>query len=236
MLDRKTDPFHKKALPYGNGRAGVFWDNSVQVFDVNVSLLPETGGIEIIHMVLHRAGIGYGLVAAFGEHGEQIFADGEIAVLGDRVIQDQFQILSFIFAEGDADRLSVAADEVGAVHDVGIQRRAGEGGADIIPVLAEQVAEIAVVRADRSQVIDFFRLAHLPQEIEVDGDEAEIHDRSRIGMNDQGVDGEDDAADRVDDPQFDDGCEKKRDQDQSGAKVAEHLDQCFRIHTIHSFI
>ena len=158
-------------------------------------------------------------------------ADGGVAVDGGGVVQDDLHLAGGgRSAQEDAGGVAVAGDQEAEIR-LGVG--AGELGQplpDVLQVPVDQEGQIRVVPAGPDQVVLLLLLHQTVQMINVDAREAEIHDRRGVRLNQQGVDGKDDAADQVDDPQAYDGRHQHGDQHQSGAEIADEFNNDFGIH------
>ena len=167
----------------------------------------------------------------FRQSRKQILADREIPVFRYGIIQEKFHLSVFLDTQRDTYRLSFVKDDVGTVHafkgEIGIR----EVFQDVFLVSADEVFQERIVFSDSHQIVDLgVRSRHAVEEMKIDEDQAEIHDCRRIGADDQRIDHEDQAADRVDDPELDDGYHEEGYQDKKRAKIAYGFDNDFTVH------
>ncbi len=69
-----------------------------------------------------------------------------------------------------------------------------------------------------------------PQVVNVDSSQADVHDRRRIGFDQQRVNREDHAADQVDDAQPHHGRHQHRYKHQGGTRVTDHFNSNIPVH------
>lgn len=93
----------------------------------------------------------------------------------------------------------------------------------------DEVPQKRVVPAGLHQIEVPVHAAHLPQEMQIDEHETEIHERRGVRPDDERVNGKDQAARRIDDAQFVNGGHQHGCQDQQRAGVADGFDEHMRI-------
>ena len=136
---------------------------------------------------------------------KQIGSHREIAVLRRRVVELDVQDAVIFLTQQDGDRFLLTVDEPGAIRAVQIHFQPREAFVDVNSVGLNEMHEIAVFRGHRDDLVGFGGMHHFPQKMDIDRHKTRVHDRRRIRMDDQRVNGKNDAAHRIDDPELEDG-------------------------------
>jgi hypothetical protein len=111
-------------------------------------------------------------------------------------------------------------------HEVAVTDREAElrhEAPDVGLVEAQELAQVRRVRPHLDQAEELAGAVDLPEPVQVDEDDHEVHGRHRVGVDEQAVGREADRAHEVDEPQAQDRAHEQRHRHQDGSGVAEQL-------------
>lgn len=198
---------------------------SAQVFDVGAVFFSEAHFCQVGYVGFGRLSCeDQSIDAPGGQSGIQIGSNGAVAVGGGGIVEQYLQgALSAAGPQQNSRRIPVMANNIGQVR-CGICGEIREIGLNVLPVVIQQVAQKALALCALHQVVALVLLGQFNQIVDIDADQADIHQCGRIGVDNDSIGRENSAADGIDDPQFDYGRHQHGSYHQSGPKIADHLD------------
>ena len=159
-----------------------------------------------------------------GQLGVEIGPDGTVAVGGGGVVQQHLQgALPAVGTQQHAGRVASVADDVDPVGRA-VWGEVRKIRLDVRLVVVQQVVQQALALYTLYQVIAPVPLVQFDEIVDVDSHQEDVHQCGGVGVDHQGVDRKNPAAQGVDYPQLDHGRHQHGGHHQSGAQITDQLD------------
>ena len=120
----------------------------------------------------------------------------------------------------DSCGISLAADHI-HLGICGILVEVGEEPADILFKAVQEILVECLVCRERHHRIILLHLKKPVQVVHIDNHQREVHQRSRIRLDDESIAGEDQTSDRVDDPEPDHRGHEHGDHNKERSKITD---------------